>query len=131
MTQPERRLMNARANALVNKNAPFKFVSRTVSQSCSLIRTNKPSRVMPVLLTRMSTRPVSAKIFSPASATALDSATSTACAQALRPKARTSLATFPEFSAVRETQTMSAPSAANFNAMARPMPRPAPVTTAI
>jgi hypothetical protein len=32
---------------------------------------------------------------------------------------------------VRETQTTSAPSAANFKAMARPIPRPAPVTTAI
>ena len=39
--------------------------------------------------------------------------------------------TFSALSAVRETQTTSAPAVANLRAMARPMPRLAPVTTAI
>ena len=130
MIRPDRCLSKARANARVNRNAPFKFVSRTVSQSASLRRMTNPSRVIPALFTRMSTRPVSARILPPVSATALESATSSACAHALRPSARTSPATFSAFSAVRETQTMSAPAAANFSAIARPIPRPAPVTTA-
>ena len=68
----------------------------------------------------MSTLPQSARIFSPAAVTAPPSDTSTACAQALRPSARISAATFSEFSCVRDTTTTSAPSAANFKAMARP-----------
>ena len=131
MMRPERCLTNARVKAFVNKNAPLRFVSSTASQSASLMRISNPSRVTPALLTRMSTRPVSPRIFSAAAATAAASATSTACAQAFLPTARTSSATFRAFSAVRETQATSAPSAANFKAMARPMPRPAPVTTAI
>ena len=78
----------------------------------------------------MSTVPASARIVPAAAVTAALSATSTATAHARRPSARTSTATFSEFSAVRDTQTTSAPSAANFKAIARPMPRPAPVTTA-
>jgi hypothetical protein len=129
--RPERCLTKMRVNAFVMVNAPRKFVFKTVSHCSSDMRIIKPSRVTPALLTRMSMRLVSPIIFSPASATAAASETSNATAQAFRPAARTSLATFSEFSAVRETQTTSAPSAANFRAIARPIPRPAPVTTAI
>ena len=129
--RPLRCLANVRKNAFVKRNAPFRFVSSTVSQSASLMRISRPSRVTPALFTRMSTLPQSARIFSAAAFTSAESDTSTASAHALRPSARISAATFSEFSTVRETTTTSAPSAANFNAMARPIPRPAPVTTAI
>jgi len=129
--RPERCLTNERVKPLVNRNAPLRLVLMTESQSASLMRIRRPSRVTPALLMRMSTLPQSARIFSAAALTAAASDTSTAMAQALRPSARTSPATFSEFSAVRDTQTTSAPSLANFKAIARPMPRPAPVTTAI
>ena len=53
----------------MKRNAPFRLVFSTVSQSSSLIRISKPSRVTPALLTRISTRR-SARIFSAAAFTA-------------------------------------------------------------
>ncbi len=70
MIRPVRALSIARLNALVTRNAPFKFVFSTVSQSASAMRISKPSRVTPALLTRMSTLPHSARIFSAAALTA-------------------------------------------------------------
>src|ERR1019366_294940 len=68
MMRPVRALIIARLNAFVTRNAPFKFVSSTVSQSASLMRMSRPSRVTPALLTRMSTLPASVRIFSAARA---------------------------------------------------------------
>ena len=75
--------------ALVNRNVPLRLMSSTASQSASLMRMSRPSRVMPALLTRMSTLPAAARICSAAASTLAASATLAAKAQALRPSAWT------------------------------------------
>jgi len=50
--------------------------------------------------------------------------------QALRPSACTFCTVSAQNSSFKSTQAMSAPAAASFRAMAWPIPRPAPVTTA-
>ena len=129
--RPERCFRKPALRAWVNKNAPFKLVSKTVSQSASLMRMIKPSRVTPALLTRMSTLPVCCEDFFRGGGNGGGIGHVHRIGPCLGGPGRISAATFSAFSAVRETQAMSAPSAANFRAMARPIPRPAPVTTAI
>src|SRR6266851_1222152 len=68
MMRPARCLSKAREKALVQLKAPLRLVFKTVSQSASLIRSNKASRATPALFTRMSTRPASDKIFPAAAA---------------------------------------------------------------
>src|SRR5436189_13369 len=53
-----------RPAALRNRKGPFRFVSRTVSQSSSFRRRSRLSRVTPALLTRMSRPPSAAAAFS-------------------------------------------------------------------
>src|SRR2546426_186491 len=73
----------------------------------------------------MSTRPKSFRIFSHVSPTCLPSATSTTYAlPAIVP------AVASTFASVRPQHATRAPSLASFSAMALPMPRPAPLTTA-
>ena len=120
-----------REKALVSVKTDFRLVSSTASQSASLMRINRPSRVTPALLTRMLMPPVSSRILATAASTAAVSPTSTATAQLCRPSAVISSATFCELASVRERHTTLAPASASFSAMARPMPRPAPVTTAV
>ena len=57
MIRPPRALSIGRVTALVIQNAPNRFVSRTSRQASTVIRMIRSSRVMPALLTRMSTLP--------------------------------------------------------------------------
>ena len=132
MIRPERCLTKLRAKALVNKNAPFKLVSSTVSQSCSLMRISSPSRVTPALFTRMSTFPASAKNFLARRA----HGGGIRHVHRAGPGLAAERADFAGdllrvLRACATRRPRPRPSAANFRAMARPMPRPAPVTTAI
>ena len=120
----------AGSSAFVNKNVPLRFTSNTKSQSASLIRTSSPSRVIPALLTRISTLPKSARIWRLTLFTCSPSAVLTAYGSALTPSWATSVATFWAFANDKEQTATFAPSAANNWAMAAPIPRPAPVTTA-
>ena len=57
MIRPARALSIGRAIARVIQNGPDRFVSITASHSSPSIRISRLSRVMPALLTRMSTDP--------------------------------------------------------------------------
>ena len=98
----------------MNRNAPLRFVSSTVSQSASLIRIKQPIPGHPGIVDQDVHRARFGQNLLRRRVHRRRIATSTAWAQALRPSARTSAATFSEFSTVRDTQTTSAPSAANF-----------------
>ncbi len=130
MIRPDCCLRKLREKALVKRNVPLRLTSSTASQSASLIRINRPSLVMPALLTRISSLPVAARICSAAAVTLAASETLAEKAHALRLNAWTFCAVSTQNSGFRSTQAMSAPAAASFKAIAWPMPRPAPVTTA-
>src|ERR1700674_5364549 len=85
---------------------------------------------MPALLIRMSMRPNSAFARSTMARRSAREVTSVATASDLRPRAPTSSAVrlAPAWSI--SAMTISAPWCASSSAMARPMPRPAPVTIA-
>ena len=89
------------------------------------------SPAWPALLTRMSTEPRSATMAGTIAARASGSSRSAVTAVARRPSAvicsHADSSSVPE----REVTHMSAPASARPMAMARPMPRPAPVTSAL
>src|ERR671917_415421 len=99
--------------ALEHRKLPFRWTSRTVSQSSSLILKERLSRNTPALLTcwALDTLHATASASTPAASTA-----SPVCRQA---------------SAERSSTATLAPSCASRIASAPPMPRAAPVTTAI
>ena len=117
--------------AWVKLKAPFRFVSMTVSQSSIDIRMLSPSRVTPALFTRMSTRPKSSRIF------ALVCWTGGVIGNVDRVGLRGVGAAGVDLVggalrglSLRLTEAIRAPSFASRTAMACPIPRPAPVTTA-
>src|SRR3989442_944645 len=116
--------------ARVMRNAPRRLTSMTRSQSSSFMRTRRPSRMTPALLTRMSTRPnrcLAASTNRSASSRITASATTPRTAP---PRASSSLAERWSRSASRPETTTAAPSSASNVAIARPMPRLPPVTIA-
>ena len=120
-----------RWNALMQLKTPLRLVSMTVSQSSSLMRKASPSRVTPALFTRMSTLPKASMIFLPTAAVASVSEISTANACAEPGWAVLISAVVDEqLLSERLTTATLAPSAAKREAMAFPIPRPPPVTTA-
>ena len=56
MIRPERWRSIVRWKACMSRNAPRRFVFITSSQSCAVMRIERPSRVTPALFTRMSQR---------------------------------------------------------------------------
>src|SRR5579875_2377982 len=86
---------------------------------------------MPLLLTRISTWPKRARVCSARSRTLSSSRRSVGTTSARRPCASTISRVSCSASTERAASTRSAPSAAYASAIARPMPRPAPVMTAI
>src|SRR5207247_944908 len=137
--RPRRCSRIRRGACRVQLKVPFKWTAMTASHSSSLMLKIIRSRRMPALFTRMSIAPNSLTAVSTMRSAAAKSATLSALATARPPRARiastTSSATRreaprPSTSAPRSLTTTAAPSAASSSAMARPMPRPAPVTTA-
>src|SRR6476619_4144174 len=118
---------------------PFRCTSITASHSRSSMLTSMRSRRIPALLTRMSRRPNAAtapsiRRFAPAK-----SATFSPSAIAAPPSASISRTTScagpvsapsPASDAPRSFTTILAPACASARACSRPIPRPAPVTTA-
>ena len=119
----------AEGGARVATNAPRRFASRTASQSSSLSRKRTLSRVTPALLTRMSTAPKASSTSVTSAATEATSATSQA-----KPRARSagpsSDATSCARARSRPTTATRAPPSARAPAIARPIPRVLPVTSA-
>ena len=88
------------------------------------------SRVMPALLTRMCSLPHFSTTASTTCCTLSASVTSQAKTSAVPPAARIASTVSASLSALRATQATLAPAPARASAMARPMPREAPVTIA-
>src|ERR1700730_2491303 len=116
--------------ARVAWNAVRRLTSRTKFQMSSVIVWNILSRVMPALLTRMSSLPKpstapATSAAAPSMATALSRLSA-----AVPPSAVISATTASAGSGAAAFTTTEAPSAANSLAVAAPIPRPAPVTMA-
>ena len=92
--EPERAFIMTLAAARVIEKTPVRFVAMTASQSSSVMRTIRPSRVMPALLTRMSSAPYWATTLSTSAVHAAGSLTS-ACRAPARPPAATMASTTP------------------------------------
>src|SRR5471032_3310767 len=95
-----------------------------------LMRTANPSRVTPALLTSTSMRPLSLSAFPKASLTESGDVTSRSTVMAWPLHARISSATSWLLSIAGEAITMSKPARQSDRAVARPIPRLAPVTKA-
>src|SRR6266550_7878410 len=127
MIRPARRLLMPRAACLIIRNAPLKFVSRTASQSSSLMRNTRLSRRVPALFTRMSIGPRSRSTSATAASTCSPWATSHAYPRADAPS-RCAAACAPVPS--RAITATFAPAVCSALAIACPMPRLPPVTSA-
>ena len=90
--RPDRCRIIPRMAALVHRNAPFKLVSNTASQSSSLNRITRLSRVMPALFTRMSSPPRSVDACATNPSASFGEATLPATTSAAPPAARISSA---------------------------------------
>src|SRR5215208_2460154 len=117
--------------ALEQRKLPLRCTSSTLSQSSSLILNERLSRNSPALLTRMSIRPKRWAISSNAFSTCCALDTSQAMAIASDPAASTASTVSFQASADRSKTATFAPSCASRMASAAPMPRAAPVTTAV
>src|SRR5262245_59065924 len=116
---------------LEHSHAPLRSTAKTRSQSAWLISVASKYALMPALLTRMSTVPCRAATPSMAFCTSGSEVMSARTNSTDRPAADTSAAVARPTSASRSAKVTSAPSAANFSTMARPMPCAPPVTNAI
>src|SRR5271167_534091 len=117
----------SRAAHWATRNAERTLSPSSRSRVGSSTSRNGCGRLRPALLTRMSRRLSPAK----ASRTAFERVTSKGYARTLPPREAISRATSSSSLGVRLTRISSAPAFANVSDMARPMPRPAPVTSAV
>src|SRR6266540_2077485 len=118
------------ADACVTKTRPFRSMSITVSHESSSSVARSCGMFVPALFTRMSTLPHSRSIRS--KHTRIDAAfrTSSSSARDRLPFARSATATGSASSPFRDVTATSAPASARASAIARPMPREPPVTSA-
>jgi len=122
----------ARPQCFEQKKTPVRFTSRTSCQSSASIASAGTFRVMPALFTSTSTPPKRSTVRSMSSHTDDSSATSTGIAAVSTPVASaTALAARSPASSSRFATTTSAPASASARAIALPMPRLPPVTTAV
>src|SRR5690606_14623224 len=128
MMRPWRSFIMRRTHSLDMRKLAVRLVSITGCQSSSFMRSSRLSRVMAALFTRMvgmSPAASSDAIRASIDASALTSSTSP------RPPCSCSAAVICAAPSAEVAVPMTfAPSAASFSAMARPMPREAPVTSA-
>src|SRR5687768_7824246 len=129
MIRPLRWRIIGFSTACVRANAAVRLVASTASQSSRFMRSINWSLVMPALFTSTSRRPCRSSAPDTSRSIAPASETSTAAASAFPPAAAiasiASAALLP-----RAAPITVAPCAASFPAIARPMPREAPVTSA-
>src|SRR5258705_9212960 len=128
MTRPQRRLIMPRAAYLVIRNAPFRFVSITESESALVMRNKRLSLVNPALLTRTSILPKSVSTASASASTWAAMPTSQPYPLAPSPS---SAATCCDLAASREHSATFAPAPARTRQISCPIPRVPPVTNAI
>ncbi len=119
-----------RAATREHRNVPLALTAKHRSQSSSVASITEPLLFTPALLYNTSTRPNSLLIWANALSTWAGSAMSAPTATALPPAPAISAAVSLAASAAMSTSATAAPSRANNSAAARPIPDPAPVTTA-
>src|ERR1035438_8855329 len=130
MIRPQRCLSIAGITLWMQRYAEVRLVLRTESQSARFMRMTSWSRVMPALLTRMSTLPNCAIACLMPDLTWSSSATSMEKAAALPPALVTWATSSSSFGWLRAATATVAPSRARESAQACPMPCDAPVTSA-
>src|SRR5215217_4345905 len=115
MTRPQRALSMSSSARRVQWNAPFKLTSTTRSHSSADMRIARPSSRTPALLTSTSTGPKRSRTSSKALTTCSESATSAFTSAPLP---------------LRDSVATLKPSSRSLSAIAAPMPREPPVTSA-
>mmetsp|Transcript_37653 Transcript_37653/g.92539 ORF Transcript_37653/g.92539 Transcript_37653/m.92539 type:complete len:209 (-) Transcript_37653:382-1008(-) len=129
MMRPARCFIIGLVAARARRNTAFRLVSMTASQSSSFIRMDSMSRVMPALLTSTCRPPSWATMASTAACTAAPSVTLSTMP---RPPWAPSASVMPAAPASEFAVPMTRqPASARRSAIARPMPRLAPVTRAM
>src|SRR6266850_2964314 len=118
------------AAACITKTRPLRSASTTVSQDSSSRCARSWGIFVPALFTRTSSLPHSLSRRSKHTRIDLAWRTSRSSAIEFRPFARSSRATGSASSPFRDVTATSAPASASANAIARPMPRAPPVTSA-
>src|SRR5579884_687725 len=132
MMLPERCSIIAGKKARQQRKAPVRLLSRVSCHSAREIsQSGAVGPMVPLLFTRISTRPNVCKVCSASWRTLSSWRISVGTARALRPSASIIARVSSKASWVREASTRCAPSLAKASAIACPMPRPPPVTTAI
>ncbi len=127
---PQRRATMPGTNACAQRNGPVAFTAKSRFHSSSPTRASGAELAMPALDTRMSTVPKRAPAAACRRAIESASETSQGTASALAPVWRISSATASISSALRAATITRAPASASSRAVAAPMPRPPPVTSA-
>ncbi len=122
-------IINAAA-ALEQRKIDLRLMERIASQSDSVISSAGLTMLIPALFTRMSTPPYSCFVLAKSSSTDPALVMSQGTEIALPPRNSISFLAESEFSRCTEFTTTLAPSSANFNAIARPIPLPEPVMMA-
>src|SRR5438034_508624 len=132
MIRPAFRSMKYGTTAVEVRKTDFVLTAKLRSQSSLVLFVKgKPGGdAMPALFTRMSILPRPSRVRSTIAFTSAELVTSVFSANALRPSALTSSATFSALSAWMSGMATSAPSRAIARTMPRPMPLPPPVTIA-
>src|SRR5438094_5140911 len=132
MIRPAFRSMKYGTTALEVRKTDFVLTAKVRSQSSSVlfVKGMPGGDAMPALFTRMSILPRPSRVRSTIAFTSAELVTSVFSANALRPSALTSSATFSALSAWMSGMATSAPSRAIARTMPRPMPLPPPVTIA-
>src|SRR5713226_4341821 len=130
MSPPPCRIIDG-ITARETRKTLFRFVPRTRSQSSSLFSCAGPKSPMPALLTRIPTGPSFASVAETSFPTSSARVTSAVCQMTLLVSPRNSSAVACSLSMSRPQMATPAPSSASFIAIARPMPRLPPVTSAI
>src|SRR3990170_2585004 len=129
--RPPRRAETMRAAAAcVTNTRPFRSMSRTVSHESSSSVSRPCGTFVPALFTRMSTLPHSRSMRSKHTRIDASFRTSSRSASARRPFVRSASATGSASSPFRDVTATSAPASARAEAIARPIPREPPVTSA-
>ena len=131
MMRPARAFIMPRMTPRDKRNTPRKLVAMTASKSSSFMRMLKPSRVMPALLTKIAIAPSSFSIFASTASVCSVSAILSNMPMFLGLIACKPLAISAAPASEVAVPMTIAPRSANVRAMARPMPRDAPVTRAI
>src|SRR5713101_7130451 len=130
MSPPPCRIIDG-TTARETRKTLFRFVLSTRSHSSSLFSCAGPKSPMPALLTRIPTGPSFASVAETSFPTSSARVTSAVCQKTLLVCPRNASAVAPSLSLSRPQMATPAPSSASFMAIARPMPRPPPVTSAI